>query len=86
MKTQSRICVLPPILLVAWLAGCATGGKPPPVISLDEPKQERAAQLLPESPTPVEAVAVPQPLALPGQLKPLGREADAKPTPEPADE
>ncbi|OJX27941.1 MAG: P-type conjugative transfer protein TrbG [Burkholderiales bacterium 68-12] len=86
MKTQSRICVLPPILLAALLAGCATGGKPPPVISLDEPWQERAAHLLPESPTPVEAVAVPQPLALPGQLKPVGREADANPAPEPADE
>ena len=86
MKTQSRIYALPVVLLTALAAGCASQGKPPPVISLDEPKQERAAQLLPESPTPVEAVAVPQPLALPGQLKLVGREADAKPTPEPADE
>ena len=86
MKTQSRIYVLPMILLAVLVAGCASQGKPPPVISLDEPRQERAAQLLPEAPTPIEAVAVPQPLALPGQLKPVGREADAKPTPEPADE
>jgi type IV secretion system protein VirB9 len=86
MKTQSRIYVLPVVLLAALLAGCATQGRPPPVISLDEPKQERAAQLLPESPTPVEPVAVPQPLALPGQLKPMGREVDVKPAPEPADE
>lgn len=86
MKTQSRVYVLPPILLAALVAGCATRGKPPPAISLDEPRQERAAQLLPDAPKPLEAVAVPQPLALPGQLKPVGHEADAKPTPEPADE
>jgi type IV secretion system protein VirB9 len=46
MKTQNRICFLPVILLAALVAGCATRGKPPPVISLDEPRQERAAQLL----------------------------------------
>ncbi len=86
MNEQSRICALPVILLAALLAGCATGGKPPPVISLDEPRQESAAQLVPEAPQPVEAVAVPQPLALPGQLMPVGRETDAKPVPEPADE
>ena len=86
MKTQSRICVLSVTLLAALVAGCASQGKPPPVISLDEPGQEKAAQLLPDASKPVEAVAVPEPLALPGQLKPLGREADAKPTPEPADE
>ena len=86
MKTQSRICVLSVTLLAALVAGCASRGKPPPVISLDEPGQEKAAQLLPEASKHVEAVAVPQPLALPGQLKPVGREADAKPAPEPADE
>lgn len=86
MNAQNRIRVLPPILLAALLAGCATGGKLPPVISLDEPRQERAAQQLPEVPQPVEAVAVPQPLALPGQLKPVGREGEAKPVPEPTDE
>ena len=86
MKTQSRAYVLPVVLLAALVGGCASQGKPPPVISLDEPGQERAAQLLPEAQQPVEAVAVPQPLALPGQLKAVGREADAKPAPEPADE
>ena len=45
-----------PIMLLA-LTGCATQGKPPPSISLDEPVQ---AQPLPEPPTPVEVVAVPQ--------------------------
>ncbi|KQW60462.1 P-type conjugative transfer protein TrbG [Variovorax sp. Root411] len=86
MNAQSRVYVLPLIVLAILFAGCASQGKSPPAISLDEPKQERAAQLLPEALKPVEAVAVPQPLALPGQLKPLGREADAKPVPEPVDE
>lgn len=85
MNAQSRVCVLPAVLLAILAAGCASPRKPPE-ISLDEPRQERAAQLLPEAPKPVEAVAVPQPLALPGQLKPVGREADAKPVPELADE
>ena len=49
-------------------SGCATQGKPPPTISLDEPVQ---AQPLPEAPKPVEVVGVPEPLALPGQMKPL---------------
>ena len=44
------------------------------------------AQPLPEPPAPVEVVAVPEPLALPAQLKPLP-EVDAAPAaPEPADE
>ena len=72
---------LPVILLV--LAGCATQGKPPPSISLDEPVQ---AQALPEAPKPVEVVSVPEPLALPGQLMPLPGTTDAKASPEPTDE
>ena len=70
-----------PIMLLA-LAGCATQGKPPPSISLDEPVQ---AQPLPEAPKPVEVVTVPEPLALPGQMKPLPS-GDTKATPESADE
>ena len=68
-----------PIMLLA-LAGCATQGKPPPSISLDEPVQ---AQPLPEPPAPVEVVAVPQVLPMPAQMKPV---PDAKPAAEPADE
>ena len=68
-----------PIMLLA-LAGCATQGKPPPSISLDEPVQ---AQPLPEPPAPVEVVAVPQVLPMPAQMKPV---PDTKPAPEPADE
>ena len=67
------------------LLGCASQGKPPPTISLDEPVQ---AQPLPEPPKPVEVVAVPEPLALPAQLKPLPLPEldEAAPAPEPADE
>ena len=51
-------------LTVVALSGCASQGKPPPSISLDEPVQ---AQPLPEPPAPVEVVAMPEPLALPAQ-------------------
>ena len=71
-----------PVFLI--LAGCATQGKPPPVISLDEPMAIEA-QPLPEPPKPVEVVAIPEPLALPAQLKPLPVD-EAVPMPEPADE
>ena len=83
MKTHLHKSALPVILLAAsmFLAGCATQGKPPPVISLDEPVAV-AAQPLPEPPKPVEVVAVPQPLALPAQLKPLPEIEDTRPVPE----
>ncbi len=71
------------VLMLAALTGCATQGKPPPRISLDEPI---AAQPLPEPPKPVEVVEVPKVLPMPGQLKPLPDASDAKPAPEPADE
>ncbi|MBO2006963.1 hypothetical protein J4732_13050 [Serratia marcescens] len=70
-------------MIPAATAGCATQGKPPPTISLDEPVQ---AQPLPEPSAPVEVVAVPEVLPMPAQLKPLPEAEDAKPTPEPADE
>ena len=81
MNALFRKSVLPLILLA--LAGCASQGKPPPSISLDEPVQ---AQPLPEPPKPVEVITVPEPLALPDQLKPLPGTDGAKPVPEPADE
>src|SRR3546814_15478292 len=62
------------LTLVAALAGCASQGKPPPRISLDEPVQ---AQPLPEPPTPVEVVTVPKVLPLPAPPKPL-TEADER--------
>ncbi|WP_457977760.1 P-type conjugative transfer protein TrbG [Ectopseudomonas composti] len=81
MNLPFRFYGLPLILLT--LAGCASQGKPPPTISLDEPVQ---AQPLPEPPKPVEVVAVPEPLALPAQLKPLPEVDEAAPVPEPTDE
>ena len=72
-----------PVMLMAstvLFSGCATQGKPPPSISLDEPVQ---AQALPEAPKPVEVVTVPEVLPMPAQLKPM---PDAKPVAEPADE
>ncbi|MGJ7484436.1 P-type conjugative transfer protein TrbG [Variovorax sp. LT2P21] len=86
MNPHFRIHVFPSILLA--LAGCATQGKPPPTISLDEPVAV-AARPLPEPPKPVEVVAVPEPLPLPAQLKPLAAQpsmADTRLAAEPADE
>ncbi len=81
MTPSFRFYALPLSLVV--LAGCATQGKPPPSISLDEPVR---AELLPEPPSPVEVIAVPEPLALPAQLKPLPGTEDTKSKPEPKDE
>ena len=85
MNDVFRKSTLPVILLASTvlLSGCATQGKPPPSISLDEPV---LAQPLPEAPKPVEVVSVPEPLALPGQLMPLPRTGDTKLAQEPADE
>lgn len=81
MKTFAYLYACP--LLLAMLAGCASQGKAPPIIALDEPVE---AQRLPEPPTPIEVVAVPQPLALPAQLKPLPDTKSATRAKEPADE
>ncbi|ACQ95986.1 P-type conjugative transfer protein TrbG [Burkholderia pseudomallei] len=76
---------LPVILLgsTVLFAGCATQGKPPPTIALDEPVQ---AQPLPEPPKPIEVVTVPQVLPMPAQMKPLSEGAEVKTAPEPTDE
>ena len=81
MKPTLRISVF--VSLLAALAGCATQGKPPPTIPLDEPV---AAQVLPELPTPIEVVTVPEPLPLPAQMKPLPMLAEEKAAPESNDE
>jgi hypothetical protein len=77
MNPSFRFCAF--VLTVAALSGCATQGKPPPRISLDEPLQ---AQQQPEPPKPVEVVEVPKVLPMPGQMKPLPEADDAKPAPE----
>jgi len=84
MKTPIRHSLLPLILsaTLATLTGCATHGKPPPDITLDDPI---AAHALPEPPKPIEVVEVPKPLPLPGQLKPLGNTPEDKPVAEPPD-
>lgn len=81
MKNSARLCVCP--ILLTLLTGCASQGEPPPVIALDEPME---AQRLPEPPKPIEVVAVPQPLALPAQLKPLPDAKAAESPAEPVDE
>jgi type IV secretion system protein VirB9 len=80
MKTSAHFYACP--LLLAMLVGCASQSEPP-VIALDEPVK---AQRLPEPAKPIEVVAVPQPLALPAQLKPLPDAKASKPIKEPADE
>jgi type IV secretion system protein VirB9 len=68
---------------LALLSGCATQGKPPPRISLDEPVQ---AQPLREPPRLVEVVEVPKVLPMPAQMKPLPEADETRPAPEPMDE
>ncbi|MHA7685460.1 P-type conjugative transfer protein TrbG [Cupriavidus sp. PET2-C1] len=71
------------VLPLVALSGCATQGKPPPAISLDEPVR---AQRLPEPPKPMEVVEVPKVLPMPAQMKPLPELGEAMPAAEPIDE
>ena len=57
------------ILALAGLAACA-GPEPPPAIDFDEAAFVPAAPAA-EPPPPVRIVRIPEPLPLPGQLKPL---------------
>jgi P-type conjugative transfer protein TrbG len=83
MNARIRISVFAALLAAQVLGGCASQGKPPPGISLDEPVQ---AQPLPEPAKPIEVVSVPEPLALPDQLKPLPITSEPATAPEPTDE
>ncbi len=85
MNTRIRSYALPLILttLLAILTGCATHGKPPPSITLDEPV---AAHALPEPPKPIEVVEIPKLLPLPEQLKSLGSPPEDKPITDSPDE
>lgn len=58
------------LLSTSALAACATTSERP-AIAFDSPPPEIAATPAPELPKPVEVVAIPQPLPLPGQLKPV---------------
>ena len=79
MTPHIRIGVMPVLLVSGFaLAGCSTFK--PPRITYDDPAAMQPAVLAPEPPRPVEIVALPQPLPLSGQLKPLprGRTAPAE--------
>ncbi|GCE84525.1 P-type conjugative transfer protein TrbG [Komagataeibacter diospyri] len=65
-----RVLSLVPLLLATSpLCACATWK--PPVVPYDN--TPRQAVKLPDPPKPVQVVALPQPLPLPGQLKPVPR-------------
>jgi len=55
-------------LMCAALAACATNPAPPPAVKLDEPIEVQPA---PVELAPIKPVAIPEPLPLVGQLKPL---------------
>lgn len=75
MRTLNTIA--PFMILLAPLAACSSWK--PPVIKYDD--TPRQAVLTPEPPKPVQGVALPEPLPLPGQLKPIPyRHAASDPT------
>jgi type IV secretion system protein TrbG len=53
------------------LAGCATTSAKPPVIAYDDPPPTIMATPAAEPPRAIEVVTIPEPLPLPGQLKPV---------------
>ena len=59
------------LVSTSTLAGCATTSARPPAIAYDDPPREVAATPAAEPPRPVEIVTIPEPLPLPGQLKPM---------------
>ena len=63
----------PAILLVSAsaLAGCAATSARPPVLAYDDPPPAIVATPAAEPPRAVEIVTIPEPLPLPGQLKPV---------------
>jgi type IV secretion system protein VirB9 len=70
------------LISASALAGCATTSTKPPAIVYDHPPVEIAATPAPEPPRAVEVVAIPEPLPLPGQLKPV---KETPRPPEPSD-
>jgi type IV secretion system protein TrbG len=58
------------MIISTVLSGNAVFAKPSPRVNLENAVE---AQVLPEAPKPVEFVAIPVPLPLPGQLKPVSR-------------
>src|SRR5690606_37843780 len=70
------------LVSAAALASCATSSAKPPAIIYDDPPREIAATPAAQPPRAVEVVTIPEPLPLPGQLKPVTSGAA---TSEPAD-
>ena len=70
------------LLSASALAGCVTTSAKPPAITYDDPPREIAATPAPEQPRALGVVTIPEPLPLPGQLKPVT--AAARPS-EPVD-
>ena len=78
MIPHNRIGVMP-VLLVSGFALVGCSSFKPPAITYDDPAKMQQATLLPDPPRPVQIVALPQPLPLPGQLRPLPRGRTAPP-------
>jgi len=73
---MSKLCTLAlAIATSSGLGACATSVKVPEIPILDSPAMAAARR---EPKLPVRYVEVPTPLPLPGQLKPVGKEADKK--------
>jgi type IV secretion system protein VirB9 len=70
------------LLSASALAGCATTSAKPPAINYDDPPREIAATPAAQLPRAVEVVTIPEPLPLPGQLKPVTQSGSP---PEPTD-
>ena len=82
MTPEIRISSLTALLISASaLSACATAGAKPPAISYDN---AAPAIVTSEPPAPVQGVDVPQPLPLPGQLKPVDTAAPAPEAGDPA--
>ena len=60
------------------LAGCATSSAKAPSIAYDDPPREIAATPAAQPPRVVEVVTIPEPLPLPGQLKPVTQSASPR--------
>ncbi|MBC3941114.1 P-type conjugative transfer protein TrbG [Sphingomonas sp. DOAB1063] len=69
------------LMSASTLAACASRGEKPPAIAYDAPPVA-AVEAPPPPPNAVEVVAIPQPLPLPGQLKPID---ETPPPPEAGD-
>lgn len=82
-RTPARRAASAALLVSASaLAGCTTLSARPPAIAYDDPPVEIAATPAAEPPRAVEVVTIPEPLPLPGQLKPV---TQSPAPPEPTD-